>query len=1127
MRTLPLVLLFLLAQGVVAQIPLPPEIGGRSITPIDNPSPNALVELEDLLALYASEADAEHFDSDQPLPLSVQRLYAQARLQALMGNNSDAAILLGHAIERAPDNARLRHELALALIADGRVDEARKEVDRALALGADNARLLYIAGSLAARDGDLIRAQELLLRVAAEPIGEDALAALVHFALAEVLTSRGYLLAGAQATVRAAEHTQHIRAHSVYGNELARAYETRAARLEQAADTLMRLVRPAQAAHAYALAREMGASVITPVVCKQIAALISAQQADEAASVLIEACTSPSYRMDERLIRCVDLFASEQRAQIADALIPLRHEPWCVRGARAWLDRVIARASPPEDARDLLREILRADPTHAHAMIDLLRSHDSDAARARELVALIADDPRLLTTIEQVARLTRATPPEQILADAPSIEARLARAILLIATDRAEEARRILHEEDPTDQRVRQVRALAAIRAGRLHEVPPPPLPHERNHPARQAWAMIYAAARDHDAVVHLLSGMNAPDEETLYLTLWLRTVGAGAPIPSIRTKALRLLELDPAHPEALETLARLSRSDPDLGARIGTIFREQYGGLRLRRILACEQLITRGDRATAENLLSDLVLEQDEPDRALELLARLWMTAPDSQREPALTRGVRFCDRLLEDRPPSTRLLLTHAQLLSQLGRHQEAIASLEASPDARVQRTREGLMLRDAELADHTRQLRRDRLARTNLSLDERAERIAAACEEGDLIGAIDRVDSSIPDGVTLDAWQSRIIADALSTPAAEIARDPEGPLATPYTGLVRRLLDHDCTLTTDLLRLHLALLAQRDASPVDALGRTSVDVAWRVPDAGSREQLAMTPVRVLASRGALGEALSLIEQIAEEIEIRDPRYVELWTGLVVQAGDAKNTERMLDAVRSDQALRAVFSSASFGDINELRGPLLRAEVAFQIGTAHASIGKPDAAEGDYRLGLTLNPRHPWCANNLGYGLLETGGDLNEAEHLITIAHEQVPDNGSIIDSMGWVRYLRGQIEDEVDAQGRIVREGAVTLLSRAAELGGEDAGAVVLDHLGDALWRAERHEEAIAAWRRALEAARGEHEALAQTAPPEHPDLVELEGLLEALEAKIASAQDGGSPPIAPIANELSTP
>ena len=65
--------------------------------------------------------------------------------------------------------------------------------------------------------------------------------------------------------------------------------------------------------------------------------------------------------------------------------------------------------------------------------------------------------------------------------------------------------------------------------------------------------------------------------------------------------------------------------------------------------------------------------------------------------------------------------------------------------------------------------------------------------------------------------------------------------------------------------------------------------------------------------------------------------------------------------------------------------------------------------------------------------------------------------PDDGYIVDSLGWVYYRLGEHEE------------AVIHLERAVELRPQDP--VINDHLGDAYWRVGRHQEARFQWRRAL--------------------------------------------------------
>ena len=68
-----------------------------------------------------------------------------------------------------------------------------------------------------------------------------------------------------------------------------------------------------------------------------------------------------------------------------------------------------------------------------------------------------------------------------------------------------------------------------------------------------------------------------------------------------------------------------------------------------------------------------------------------------------------------------------------------------------------------------------------------------------------------------------------------------------------------------------------------------------------------------------------------------------------------------------------------------------------------------------------------------------------------------QQRPNDGAMIDSLGWVAMRMGDTAT------------AVRLLERAAEL--EPGDATVNGHLGDAYWEAGRRLEAVFQWRRAM--------------------------------------------------------
>jgi len=108
----------------------------------------------------------------------------------------------------------------------------------------------------------------------------------------------------------------------------------------------------------------------------------------------------------------------------------------------------------------------------------------------------------------------------------------------------------------------------------------------------------------------------------------------------------------------------------------------------------------------------------------------------------------------------------------------------------------------------------------------------------------------------------------------------------------------------------------------------------------------------------------------------------------------------------------------------------------------------------------------------NDLGYLWAEQGKNLRRASRMIRKAIQTQPDNTAYRDSLGWVLYQLGEYER------------AVAELEDASASDRPDA--VILDHLGDALLKAGRPDEAKDAWRRAAQAFRrqGKPEKAAQT-------------------------------------------
>jgi tetratricopeptide (TPR) repeat protein len=108
---------------------------------------------------------------------------------------------------------------------------------------------------------------------------------------------------------------------------------------------------------------------------------------------------------------------------------------------------------------------------------------------------------------------------------------------------------------------------------------------------------------------------------------------------------------------------------------------------------------------------------------------------------------------------------------------------------------------------------------------------------------------------------------------------------------------------------------------------------------------------------------------------------------------------------------------------------------------------------AEADLKQALKLFPDQPHVLNYLGYSWIDQGIHLDEGMRMIRRAVEQRPDDGYIVDSLGWAYYRLGNYDE------------AVKHLERAVELKPDDP--TINDHLGDVYWKIGRTLEARFQW------------------------------------------------------------
>ena len=112
---------------------------------------------------------------------------------------------------------------------------------------------------------------------------------------------------------------------------------------------------------------------------------------------------------------------------------------------------------------------------------------------------------------------------------------------------------------------------------------------------------------------------------------------------------------------------------------------------------------------------------------------------------------------------------------------------------------------------------------------------------------------------------------------------------------------------------------------------------------------------------------------------------------------------------------------------------------------------------AEESLEKALKLSNRHPQVLNYLGYSWLKYNMNTDKAAAMILEAYEKDPNDGVIMDSLGWVYFKTGDYDN------------AILYLEKASELNPQNA--IISDHLGDAYWFGGRKNEAVFQWKQAL--------------------------------------------------------
>ncbi len=130
---------------------------------------------------------------------------------------------------------------------------------------------------------------------------------------------------------------------------------------------------------------------------------------------------------------------------------------------------------------------------------------------------------------------------------------------------------------------------------------------------------------------------------------------------------------------------------------------------------------------------------------------------------------------------------------------------------------------------------------------------------------------------------------------------------------------------------------------------------------------------------------------------------------------------------------------------------------KIRFALGVVYSDLGRYQDSVRVMQELLKENPEDATVLNFIGYTYVEQGVQLDDAEKLLDKALRLKPDSGFILDSVGWLQFVKGNYEKALD------------YLKQAAQKVPDDP--VIFEHLGDTYVKLGRLDEARESYRHSL--------------------------------------------------------
>ncbi|MCA9295231.1 MAG: tetratricopeptide repeat protein [Phycisphaerales bacterium] len=1133
-------------------IPVPPGVRREAVMAPTDPDRmiNAVMPLDDLLA----------FARSHPLPPALQPVdvkdvdappmlarYVQARMAVEEGRHADALELLQAIVTKNPNDVDVLRTYARCLLALWRRNDAEQVYVRIVTLDPADAEALYmVATSGMGRDIDtaftlLARARDAA-RADANP--DPALVSLIDLRLAQLAFDQGYDIAGAAAAESALQlNPEYVQSTHVAFDAIGAFRQFPVLRVHMG-DVLCKQRRFADAARQYDMAMPPGNAVPRELVARQLYALLADGRPVAAQQALLNAFEQVNGELVD-----VDVLLAEYLAnnvESTEILAGAMRESFGDPPADDVAVRVLARLVPADESLQLRTEYALQHVDDDAVWPALLRGLASDdPARGRELArAIVRQRPECASIAGRHLATVSPRPTEwlRVLNGSDEADVLLGTGVDLYLGRLGEAWRRIsaATERSPKSVALRRMRLEVA---GVLAE---PALvssciaafsSDELQNPATLIAAMAASRsigradmARDLMKLYKGVPNAGVLSEAAVCAVAWARVINDSDAKKMYAILAddfaHRALDLDPADERAAEALVSIYREDGPLAdadryrdALIQIRMDNPSGGVATEIRIAELLQGNRWEFALREAQRAHRVDPTEL--RPLALMVEAWAAGD------ALDEGIEWFDAQIAERGNDPVLRSAWVAVYRRADRSAEVVDVLRAASDDEPEHRVLRLLLQIASTqigdADSAVQLAEERM-RSLPAGPQRAlsfATVAAAVQRFDeVVLALDTVAADDRANTPL-----RLNAITLGKALPDSVTGRDAVLVRLADATVNGLDAVDVFPNVDTA-FGVGMLARARINPDDPelvrLGQEYAVQMYRIDRPARREVLHWQVVAQHLLNVNRAEVASRLLRTRITAGVRTPTDVFLTLAMMNFAvdavvGEVESTLDVLQQFDADGTLPATSNGRT----------VTLADMLYEVSRMYSLVGDEAGYAKLLEVLLSFEPDHAMALNNLGYSVLTTQNDPGRAWRWIEHAYALEPASSSILDSMAWLRYRQGRIEDDLSGPG-------ATSLMQAALDGMDDPGPEVLEHAADIAWRIGKHDEALRIWRAILDTldadgARAEMEANIRgmqlqgwgilVADPAAVYDRNLGRVRERVEARLRAGEAGEEPPLTP--------